>query len=98
MNALTWLSLGLSAVVSRLEPKEAAAILTQAMSKTTESYALFYLAVLSRVATHLRPKEAAEVAATLTQAMSKTTDPDALPSLAKVLSALASRLAPTGGR
>jgi serine/threonine protein kinase len=102
------LAQALSALAVRLEPKEAARIcgqaaatLTQAMSKATQPGTLGYLAQgLSAVAARLEPKEAArvcgEAAATLTQAMSKTTHPNALAHLAEGLSAVAARLEPKG--
>jgi hypothetical protein len=90
---------GLSAVAPRLEAKEAAAVcaraaaaLTQAMSKTTNEFALSDLAEgLSAVAARLEAKDAKEAAATLTQAMSNTTDSHALPLLAGGLSAVLAR-------
>ena len=60
---------GLSAVASRLDPKEAAeaaAILTLAMSKTTEPSPLYRLAQgLSAVASRLEPKRLPGRVATL---------------------------------
>jgi hypothetical protein len=81
----------------------AAAVVTQAMSKTTNSYnsyALYRLAKsLSALATRLEPKEAARVsaaaAATISQAMSKMYyDRRDLPNLAEALGAVAGHLEP----
>ena len=87
------LARGLSAVAARLDPKEAAeaaAALTQTLSKTTDPNATIYLARgLSAVAARLEPKEAAEAAAALIQDLSKTTNPYTN-SLAKSLSAVLS--------
>ncbi len=70
-----------------------AAILAQAMSKTTNEDALIHLSQdLSDLAARMEPKEAAATAAILVQAMSKTTDPYALNLLAGGLAALAARL------
>jgi hypothetical protein len=75
---------------------KAAATLNQAMSKTTEPWALWGLARgLSAVAAHLERKDAAEAAAALSQAMSRTTDPpNAVRELAQGLSAVAACLEP----
>jgi serine/threonine protein kinase len=63
-----------------------AAVLIQAMSKTTDPRALQFLAEgLSAMASRLEPKEAA---ATLTQTMSKTTDAQLLQPLAQGLAAV----------
>jgi serine/threonine protein kinase/tRNA 2-selenouridine synthase SelU len=94
------LAKGLSAVAARLEPKEAAevaAILIQAISKTTERDRVILGPMaqgLSSVAARLERKEAAEVAATLTQAMRKTKNDWALATLAHGVSAVAARLEP----
>ena len=85
-----------------LEPKEAAeaaATLTEAMTKTNDPNALRNLAQgLSAVSGRLEPKEAARVsaqaAAAFTQAMTKTNDTNALDSLAQGLSAVSDRLEP----
>jgi hypothetical protein len=79
-----------------MEPKEAAALLTQAMTKTTDPNALMRLAQgLSAVAARMESKDAAAVcaqaAAVLTQAMTKTTDPNALTRLAQGLLAILDR-------
>jgi hypothetical protein len=67
-------------------------VLTEAMTKTADLFALQSLAQsLSAVTDRLGPKEAKEAAATLSQAM-KTTHPYALPSLAQGLAAMASRM------
>src|SRR5205814_231970 len=87
-------------VAARLEPREAAATLTQAMAltKTAAPAALQPLAQgLAAVAARLEPKEAAalckETATTLTHVLTKTTpDGSAWPPLAQGLAALAARL------
>ena len=93
-------------MVKRLDPKEAArvrteaaATLTQAMTRTKDPGALGELAQgLSDVAPRLEPKEAArvsaQVAATLTQAMTKTKDSDTLQSLVNGLSVVVNFLEP----
>jgi hypothetical protein len=86
-------------VAGRLEPREAAATLSQALTKETDSYRLSRLAqALSVVAGRLEAKEAAAVsgqaAAALTQALTKETDWDRVGQLALALSAVAGRLAP----
>jgi serine/threonine protein kinase len=87
-----FLANSLPPVLARMEPKEAGAALTQAMSKTTDRLASGNLArSLSAVSARLEPKEAA---ATLARAMRKTTEPFALGSLAKSLSAVSARLEP----
>jgi hypothetical protein len=97
------LARGLSAVAGRMEPKEAATTLIQAMSKamsSPENYVtLPYLAQgLSAVAKRLEPKEAAwrcgQVATSLIQTMKNATNPYELPPLAQALSAVAGRLEP----
>jgi hypothetical protein len=94
-TALIELAEGLLAVAARLEPGEAADILTQAMAKTGDSSALFKLRQgLSAVASRLQPKEAAQDADTLTQAMAKTDSLPARVQLAEALSAVAARLEP----
>jgi len=102
VQALEALVQGLSAVAARLEPREAAAVaadLTQAMTRTTDPYAVGSLAQgLSAVAARLEPREASlacgQAAALLSQAMSKTTDLNGVKSLAQGLSAVAARLEP----
>jgi tRNA A-37 threonylcarbamoyl transferase component Bud32 len=102
-KALGQQALGLSDVVARLEPQEAApvcaeaaAILAQAMNRTSDANALDHLEEgLSAVAGQLEPKEAATVAAVLAEALSKTTrGKGALWNLARCLSAVAARLEP----
>jgi serine/threonine protein kinase len=81
------------AALGDLKPQSAtpvATTLTQAMTRTTDVFALRPLARgLAAVAARLDPKEGA---ATLTQAMSRTADPLALQSLAEGLAAVAIRL------
>jgi serine/threonine protein kinase len=74
-----------------------AAILTQAMSRTTETYALVSFSDgLLAVASRLEPKEGTQACGqatlNLSQAMSKTTETECLQYLAHSLSALVSRL------
>jgi hypothetical protein len=98
-HQLQQLAAGLSAVSTRMEPKEAAAVcgqaaatLSQALTKTTDLYQLQQLAAgLSAVSTRMEPKEAGEAAATLSQAMTKWTDRTALEYLAHGLSAVLRR-------
>jgi hypothetical protein len=87
----------LSAPVARLEAKEAAAALCQAIQDTKDPGALLRLAGgLSEVAARLDPKEAAAAAAqaavTLVQAIKDTKDMHTLEPLAGGLSALAVHL------
>src|SRR5437762_106421 len=78
-----------------MEPKDAAATLTQAMSKTTAYNALYPLSQgLSAVAARMEPKDAAEAGATLTKAMSKTTDSNVLQSLSQDLARAAGSVEP----
>jgi hypothetical protein len=94
-NARQPLSQGLVVVAARMEPKQAAATLTQDMANTSNPYALDTLAkALSVVAARIEPKDAARAAATLTQAMAKTTKPSDVSQLARGLSALAGRMEP----
>jgi hypothetical protein len=84
-----------------MEPKEAAATLTQAIKDTKDQRALLALAQgLSAVTARMEPKEAAAavapVAATLTQAIKDTKDPNLLSVLARGLSAVAARMEPKG--
>jgi hypothetical protein len=89
-------------VAARLEPREAArvsaeaaATLTQAMTKPKNAVALEYLEQgLTAVAARLGPKEAAEAAAALMQAMTRPDNVGALGYLAQGLSAVAARLEP----
>src|SRR5262249_57302352 len=106
-RALQSLVQGLSAVAGRLGPKEAkkaAAILSQAMTKTTNSQEAFQslVAGLLAVAARMEAKEAAavcgQVATILSQAMTKTTDHLALPPLAPGPSAEAGPPGPEGAR
>ena len=98
LTALASLGQGLSGVAARLEAGDAAAtaaVLAQAMSKTTDANALASLAQgLSAVAARLEAGDAAATAAVLAQAMSKTTDAAVLNQLAGGLSAVAARLEP----
>ena len=81
-SALQSLAQGLSAMASRLEPKEAAeaaAALIEAMSRTTDLDATLSLALgLSAAAERMEPKDASrargQAVTVLTQAMSKTID------------------------
>jgi hypothetical protein len=73
----------------------AAAILVQALGKTTDATALNRLAAgLSELAARIGPDEAVATAAVLVQALSKTADARALSQLAQGLSALAARMGP----
>jgi hypothetical protein len=73
------LSRALTAVTGRMAPREAAAALTQALTKTTNTYLLGTLApALGKLAAVLEPKEAAHAAAALIQAMSKPRVPGML--------------------
>jgi hypothetical protein len=98
-KVLASLMRGLSAVAGGMEPREAAALcgppanrLVQAMSKTTDVFALRELAQgLLAVAARLETRQGVNL---LSQAMSKTTDYFALRWLAQGLSALAARLEP----
>jgi hypothetical protein len=98
---LASLAEGLAAVAARLEPNEAArlrgqaaAILTQAMTRTPHAGALLAQAV----AAHLEPKEAARVcgqaAATLIQTMTRNRDSNFLQYQAQGLSAVLARALP----
>jgi hypothetical protein len=99
---LSILAEGLSALAAGMGPREAAAVCaraaathSQAMTRTNDPYALYYLVQgLSAVASRLESREAATAAATLSQAMTGTTDPYALRVLAQGLSALAARMGP----
>jgi hypothetical protein len=74
---------------------QAATILTQAMTRTTEPHVLGQLAQgLVAVAKRLEPKEAAQAATTLTQAMSKITDPNVLQPVPQALSVVLARELP----
>jgi hypothetical protein len=95
-NVLPSLAQSVSVVLTHLEPKDAAAIVTQAISKTTDPAALQKLAhAVPALAARLEPKEAAQLSgqavAILIQAMSMTTDPNALKDLAQALSAVSAR-------
>jgi serine/threonine protein kinase len=93
---------GLLAVSRRLDPKEAAqvrsqaaATLTQAMTKNANPYVLQFLGQgLLAVSVGLQPKQAAEVAAILARAMREDTDWRVSPGLAQVLSAVSAGLEP----
>ncbi len=101
-----WPLQGLAALAGRMEVKEAArvsaeaaAVLVQAMSKTTDANALNQLAQsLPALAPRMEAKEAARVSAEavafLAQAMSRTTDTNSQSALSQTLSALAPRLEP----
>jgi serine/threonine protein kinase len=99
--ALQYLSQGLSAVATRMEPSEAAATLTQAMSKAMNNPRDLKVLTqgLSGSAAHLEPEEAAEVAARLTRTMSNTADWSTVPvqCLSESLSAVAIRMKPKEG-
>jgi hypothetical protein len=94
-SALLGLATGLSTLVARLEPKEAAAvcgeataILAQTMTRNTDPYAVRELATgLSTLVARLEPKEAGQAAATLALAMTKTRDTYTMRELANGLSA-----------
>jgi hypothetical protein len=78
-----------------MEPKEAAAIFSRAISSTTDRDALRSLSLcLSSVAARMEPKEAAQAAEALTRAIGSTTDPFALHSLSLCLSSVAARMEP----
>jgi serine/threonine protein kinase len=87
-----------AASLEDLSPQAVAAVgrtLTQAMTRTTNPAALYWLARgLAAVAGRLEPEEAARAANALTQAMTKTADSDALDWLAQGLAAVAGRLEP----
>ncbi len=89
---------GLSAVAARMEPREAAATLTQAMTRTNHPYALQILTKsLSDASARLEPKEVASVseqADALLTTMTATKAPFPLRDLAMRLSELAVRLEP----
>jgi hypothetical protein len=74
---------GLSALVVRMEPGEAAATVTQAMAKATEPNGRALAQGLSAVAARMEPGQAA---ATLTQAMAQTTSSGAIDAFADGLS------------
>jgi hypothetical protein len=83
-------------LAARLEPKEAANRIVDAISKTTDGEALHWLANgLVAVAARLEPKEAAN---RIVDAISKTTHPFALEYLARELAAAAARLEPKEAR
>jgi serine/threonine protein kinase len=82
-------------VLDRPLARRTAATLTLALSKTSDPFALRYLAEgLAAVAPGMEPKEAGEAAATLTLAMAETTNPGALWSLSQSLSTVAARMEP----
>ncbi len=88
------LSNALRAVINQMDPKDAsqtAVILTQSMTKTTDSYS-FLSNSLSVAAGRMDAQSAPEFAAMLTQAMSKTTDQGTLLSFANTLSYLTGRM------
>jgi hypothetical protein len=80
---------GLSLVAVRMEPKEAAAILIQAMMKTTDRTQQHVLAQALAVTARVEGKEVAPI---LSQAMTQTTEPYLLLVLAQGLSAAAERM------
>ena len=93
------LSKGILAMFTRMEPKEAAAMLTESINKTTDPKRLGQLAQsLSAVASRLEPKEASAMcgpaAVRLAETMTKTADPVVLGQLAQCLSAVIARLEP----
>jgi len=93
-EALALAAAGLGGL-SRDTAARAAAILTQAMSRTTDPNTLQSLAGgLSAIVARLEPKDAATAIAALNQALSKTADTETIRFLARELSALAARLEP----
>jgi hypothetical protein len=102
LSALHSLTQGLSAVAARMEPKGAAAVcgqaaatLSQAMTKTTFPEVRRLLAQdLSAVAARMGPKEAGEAAATLSQALAREPNEWELHYLPQGLSAVAARMGP----
>jgi tRNA A-37 threonylcarbamoyl transferase component Bud32 len=87
-----WLPEGLSEVASCLGPREAAAILAEAISTTKTAYEREQLATrLSLAVSRLDPGEGASI---LTQILSKTDEPRMLEALLKGLRDVASRLPP----
>jgi hypothetical protein len=94
-NALASLAHCLSAVATRMEPRQASVTLTQALTHAKDPLSPPVLAKgLATVAPWLAPEEAKETATTLTQAMTRTTDASVLAALARGLSAVATRLEP----
>jgi hypothetical protein len=101
-HALRALAIGLSALLGRLEPDEAArqsaaaaAALTQVLAQAGHPNDIEPLARgLTAVAAHLNAQDAAAAAATLTQTMNRITELSALPPLVEALSAVAQRLEP----
>jgi hypothetical protein len=87
-----------AAALEDLSPQALVAIrriLTQAMSKTTDTIALQALAEgVAAVGARLEPEEAAQAARALTLAMTKTNNPSSLGHLAVGLGAVAGRLEP----
>jgi len=93
------LARGLAAVAARLEPVEAARLLSQALAQEKENYSRRQLAEgLAVVAARLEPAEAARVCEEptrlLSQALAQETDGNDHGQLARGLTAVARRLAP----
>jgi serine/threonine protein kinase len=86
------LSQALSSLAASMEPKEAATILKRTMNTTTQTNALYWLAIgLSAVAARMEPMDAV---ATLAEVHSKTADSHVLRTLSDLLAAEAARLEP----
>jgi hypothetical protein len=104
-GALGALAQALAAAAARLEPKqaaeaatEAAALLTQATIKNTNSVTQAALAQgLAAVAGQMAPQEAARTAALLMRAMNKTPDSEGQRTLLYGLAAVAARMEPKEG-
>jgi hypothetical protein len=89
---LQQLARGLSAAAARMEPKEAAGILIQAMTKTAQPLVLPPLReVLSAVVARIEAKEAAAI---LSQALTTAASRYGMGPLAEVLSMVATRMEP----
>jgi tRNA A-37 threonylcarbamoyl transferase component Bud32 len=83
----------LSALLARMDTRDAVTILAQAMKDTRDQQVLKGLApILSAVATRLDSGDARQAAAALVQVMADTEDPYVLYELAKSLSMVAARL------
>jgi serine/threonine protein kinase len=98
-DALGILAQGWAALTSRLEPREAATVFTNAMSKyaamkeyPASSVLAFSAEGLAVVADRLEPREAAQAVAAVTLAMKRTTDPFTLGRLAEALPSAVDRL------
>jgi tRNA A-37 threonylcarbamoyl transferase component Bud32 len=105
LEGLSQLAQGLSALATRIEPKQvarAAATLTWSMARTKSPYALRGSAEgLSALASRMEPGEAARLCAraadTLTHASGSTFTPDGLSELAHGMAALATGMGPEEG-